>query len=457
VSTQGERQLSDLLHRITPEPPRQVTTEDVATRLADEAARGHRRRANREPRIRRGRTGRGRRWVPALAAAGVVAVAAASVGVATLLSSHNGSASPTGGVPGTTASATPTSASASPSASASATSKAPQQRQTKHPTRPLRPLAGAPWSAELINPDEVAQDSLAGGASSLYVVASGRLDRIDPATGNVLRSAPYPSPLPVTGPPVAVGNTVWAVWSYAAGSVVLHGYDGTTMAQTASFSVPVTGQLSAAAQGVLTAGPDGNLYLAAGSSIAVVSPSSGQVVRRVAVAGPASSVAVSPDGSKLYVSTYAAAGQTFSLLVYHLPAGTQVASSSVSIGGGGNLVATSGGVWGTVGAGMSEWTWFAPDGNLSRWVRETSGAGGGLESVPTFSGGTVWIGGSRTLACADPATGKILASAPIPGNGGVVEYFGRVVVVGGHVYSDYQNEQAQRFGVVRMTPPAACG
>ena len=51
-------------------------------------------------------------------------------------------------------------------------------------------------------------------------------------------------------------------------------------------------------------------------------------------------------------------------------------------GTGGNLVATSGGVWGTVGIGMTEWVWFAPNGDLSQVVRVSQGAGAGLDSVP---------------------------------------------------------------------------
>ena len=44
-----ERQLADMLHRVTPEPPRRVTVEDIAYRVASEGnGRG------RAPRSRRG-------------------------------------------------------------------------------------------------------------------------------------------------------------------------------------------------------------------------------------------------------------------------------------------------------------------------------------------------------------------------------------------------------------------
>ena len=78
--------------------------------------------------------------------------------------------------------------------------------------------------------------------------------------------------------------------------------------------------------------------------------------------------------------------------------------------------------------------------------------------MPTFSGGAVWIGGSHTLACADPATGQVLASTAIPTDNSIVEYFGGVTVMSssGRTYALYQNQAAQQSGVATLTPPAAC-
>src|SRR5439155_751306 len=86
----------------------------------------------------------------------------------------------------------------------------------------------------------------------------------------------------------------------------------------------------------------------------------------------------------------------------------------VSSDSGGNLLATDGGVWGTTGSGMSEWVWFAPGGDLARSFRVSQGAGGGFSSVPVYSGGVVWIGGTHELVCASPATGRALARTSIP-------------------------------------------
>ena len=440
-----ERQLAEMLHRVTPEPPRRVTVEDVAFRLANETGRG--RDGQREPHLRRGLgPGRGRGWAPALAAASVVVVAGASAGIATAMNSHHGT-SPGDSMP-------PSSA----SVSTSATSTAPSQPPTSaEPTWPPEQIADGMWGAELINRQSFTQASLAtgqNGAGSLYAISQGFLDRINPVTGNVVTQVPYTSPISgFANRPVVTGSTVWVLSSYRGSSVVLTGYNGRTLAPAGTITVPVSGQVSSPPQGVLTSGPDGDLYVAAGSAVAVMNPASRQVVRRIDTSGPVNSVAVAPDG-KLYVGTGA-----FELLTYNPATGALLGSSGIADLGstGGNLVATSGGVWGTVGIGMSEWVWFAPNGNLSQVVRVSQGAGAGLDSVPTFSGGAVWLGGSQKLACADPATGQVLASTAIPTDNGVVEYFGSVTVASnGRTYALYQNQAAQQFGVATLTPPGAC-
>jgi hypothetical protein len=435
-----ERQLAEMLHRITPEPPRRVTVEDIAYRVASE---GHGSGPGREPRLRRKFSWRNRGWTPVLAALSVFAIAGASAGIATVATSHHSHpAAPGGGTPPSTASA-PTSASAS--ASAPSTSMPPGAR--------LR-IANGMWGAELINRQSFMQGSLTSDGRFLYAdPEGGGLVQMDPGTGNVLQLAPYIPP--VFSRPVVIGNTIWVVWSYSGGDIVLIGYAAHTLAQVASISVPAIGGVSDQAQGVMAAGPDGKLYVAAGQTIAVVDPAARQVTHRIFMtAGRASSVAVAPDGSKLYVGI--GSSSSFRLLIYDA-AGRVTGSSTMQSGSAGNLVATAGGVWGTTGTGMSEQAWFAPGGDLGRSFRVGTGAGGGLASLPTSSGGAVWIGGSHELICASPATGKALARTVIPADHGVVEYFGSVTVLSnGRAYALYQDEHAQLSGVAQLTPPAAC-
>jgi outer membrane protein assembly factor BamB len=428
-----ERQLAEMLHRVTPEPPRRVTVEDVAFRVASEP--------RRDPRSRRGSLWRnsvfrGRGWTPVLAALSVFAIAGASAGIATVATSHHShGGEPSDGTPPATASM-----SGSPS-------------QTQAPTgQPLR-VAGGMWGAELINRQSFSQGSLISSGDSLYAASDASLARIDPATGAILRTTPYHPQ--VLSRPVVVGSTVWVVATYNGGGIVLHGYDSQTLAQVASVPVPAIGGVSGQSAGVLAAGPDGKLYVAAGDTVAIVNPASRAVTHRIFLTGiQASSVAVSPDGGKLYVGT--GPSGSFRLMVYDPATGRQVSSSRMSASGG-NLLATDGGVWGTTGTGMSEWVWFAPRGDLARSVRVGQGAGGGLVSLPVSSGGVVWVGGSHELVCASPATGHALARTSIPADHGAVEYFDSPVVLSsGHAYALYQDERTQLAGVASLTPPQAC-
>ena len=440
-----ERKLADVLHRITPEPPRRVTVEQVAYRLVSEPKLGRQTRGRESagPRPRRRGPLFSRALAPVLAAAAVVVIAGASAGIAVLANSHHNPPAAAGGP------------ASSASSSASASSSPTQTSSSAQQTTPATGLAGAPWGAELIGHQALVQGSLISADGSLYAIGNtSTLDRINPATGAVVASVPYN--MPVWNPPVVVGNTVWEVSSYNGGNIVLQGYDARTLARTSSLLVPAIGGVSIGGQGVLTSGPDGNLYVAAGETVAVVNPATRQEIHRIQVlAGKTSSVAVSPDGSKLYVGT--GSSTSFRLVVFNLPSDTIANESTLTSGGaGGNLVATSGGVWGTTGSGHSEWVWFAPNGNLARAVQVGRGAGGGLSSFPSYSGGVVWVGGTGDVVCASPATGQVLAKADIPADHGVAQYFASPVVSGGQAYSYYQTDASQQTGLARMTPPAAC-
>ena len=146
-----ERQLAEMLHRVTPEPPRRVTVEDVAFRLAGEAtgARG----GHRQERAWRGRV-RARGWAPVLAAASVVVIAGASAGIATAMASHHTrNTSPGDGMPPSSASVSTSAASVAPS----------QPSRSTAPTWPPERIAAGIWGAELINRQSFTQASLAAG------------------------------------------------------------------------------------------------------------------------------------------------------------------------------------------------------------------------------------------------------------------------------------------------------
>ncbi len=429
-----ERQLAEMLHRVTPEPPRRVTVEDIAYRVASESP-GSRR--GREPRPRRGFSFGSRRWAPALAALSVVAIAGATAGIATVANSHHGNGPATSGTPTSSASV-----SSAPPSTAPPSSTGPDGT-------PLR-IAGGMWGAELISHQALLPDSLVNGDNSLYAAGRGYLYRIDPVTGRVLRSAPF-SPS-VQDRPVVLGNRVWVVWSYHSGLAELRGYDAQTLAQVASVQVPAIGGVAGSAQGVLAAGPDGRLYLAAGDIVATVDPGSGQVTHRTSLTGgQASSVAVAPEGGKLYVGVGSAGSAR--LVTYDL--GSGVLSSSVRLpdGQAGNLIATAGGVWGTAGTGTGLQVWFY---NGADVTAVSAAASGGAASIPSLSDGAIWIGGPNEFDCANPDTGQLRVSSRVPADHGAPQSFGGVAVLGGRAYSVYQDQTAHLSGLARLTPDPAC-
>ena len=76
--------------------------------------------------------------------------------------------------------------------------------------------------------------------------------------------------------------------------------------------------------------------------------------------------------------------------------------------------------------------------------------------VKRTHGGVIWVGGSHTLSCANPANGHVLDTVTLPTDHSVVEYFSSPVISGGRAYSYYSDNANQQSGLVRMTPPAAC-
>jgi hypothetical protein len=452
-----EQRLAEMLHRVTPEPPRSVTVEDIAIRLANGGTGSSRRSLRRTatPRdaghpsdTRPYNVGRrGRRWSPLLAAVGVVAVIAASTTVAVALTSHHSPSSPTASVTGSPTAVKslsgtqPTSTPASPSG------------PTGPATKPVA-IANGPWSAELIDSDQLTPGTLVGSGNSLYAISAGHLVLISAKSGAVVSSVQLPAP--ITGePPVVDGNTVWVVWSYGGGAVELRGFNAQTLAQTGSATVSSSGSLATEPEGIVAAAPDGDLYVAAGDAVSVVSPSSGSVVRQIHVAdGPADSVAITPDGSTLYVGTAGAAN--FGLGMYNPATGARLGLNDQVSDQPGNLVATAGGVYGTLGIGMVEQVMFFPVSNVSN-ARQVGGpVSGGSVVVPTYADGTVWIGGTRQLACLGAVSAQVQSSAAIPSVGGVPDQFGSVASADGNDYAIFLNPHTQQGGVAKITPPTTC-
>jgi outer membrane protein assembly factor BamB len=431
-----EERLSEMLHRLTPEPPRAITVEDIAIRLANQAAPA--RHQDHTTVLHLGKRGR-MRWAPALAAASVVVVVGASAGIGVALTSHSGNKPNPPANGGAVSSAT---GAASPSDTATTP-------VSTHPPEPRIAVANGMWGAVLIDRDSYSSGTLAGGAGSLYAVTDGALVRIDPSSGNILQQVSVQT----TARPVVVANTVWVAEPDANG-VTLRGYDAHTLSPRRTISVS-GGAGAWTPEGILAAGPSGDLYVVTGNAIVAVDSSNGSVKWRTPVSGQAGSVAVTPDGGGLYAAIND--NGSFRLVAYDPATGRQLSSTAAAgRADGGYLVATSGGVWGSFGFAMSQRVWFAPGGDMSKIRQVTGPASGSLDAVPTFANGVVWVGGTRTLQCLDPSSGQVLGSTSIPANTGVPEHFGSVAYTSGHAFALFTDQRAQLEGVAAVTPPSAC-
>ena len=228
-----ERQLAEMLHRVTPEPPRRVTVDDVAFRVASEH--------QREPRLRRSfwrgvvREGAaGRRFWPRSAC------------------------SPSPGPARGSRPWRPRTAARPRPRRAPASQSPPRGRCRQRNGWP------ADVGARLINHQLFSQGSLTSGGDSLFAVGGGHLDRIDPHTGAIVRSTPN-SP--------AVVQPAGGYREHGVGGVVLRRRPDRPARLRRRDARP--GRVGAGArhrrrinqaQGVLAAGPGGQLYLAAGDT-----------------------------------------------------------------------------------------------------------------------------------------------------------------------------------------------
>jgi hypothetical protein len=402
-----ERRLSELLHETTPVPPRLVTVEDVAARLARRSAVARRQPPGRWP------------WVPLLAAASVTLIAVTAAVTAAILRADNRSARP-------------------------------------HITTSPAVRIHAPWRARLLGPKPV-MGSLISAGNALYGFIPPWIVRIDPATGAVAARTKYDS----LWLPFVATNALW-IPSVPAGNgrapVVLHRFDLTTLQPLPPVSVRLSGVNGRSKGAAITvAGHSAHsLFVGAGNTVAVLDPVTRRVVRRIHVSGgQVVALAVAPDGTRLYVGVTANGDSelqvrnpvTGALLAQPVPMGLP--------GRGilGLFVATAGGVWATTGSGMEETVFFTPASDLGH-QRTVGTGGGGLVISTSVGGGAVWVGGPDRISCADPVTGHIRASAAVPARYGSKASLGSVAYVHGQAFAIYYS--AAQSGLVRIYPPRVC-
>lgn len=451
-----EARLSEMLHRVTPEPPRAVTVEDVAIRLANQAAhtrplagtrggsgrggsgRGARRPNSSGPGRRDGRS----RWAPLLAAASVVVVAGASTGIAVALSGSSKPAGPTDGVPPASQTGVSVSSPAVSPPAGSSPAGVPPAANGK------QPWGAVPNLAQTVN-----ASTLVGGDGALFGLTDTALVKLSPSTGAVQARAGYPSGFP-NQPPVVAGHNVWLVWNYSESGVELRSFGTGSLAQTHDITVGADGAPSGQPEGILAATPAGDLWVGAGSSVKLVNPATGAVLRSIPAGGPVSAVAVSPDGSRVYAGV--SAGNSLKVTEYDASSGAAQGTWTPPGQSAGNLLATAGGAWLVTGGGTSGQLWFAPAGNLAGARAVATDSDITQDFEPTYSGGAVWAGGNQALRCLDPMTGNVRATAPVTRGNGAPGAYGDVAISGGHALALYLSAGLQAGGATPIYPPAAC-
>lgn len=416
-----EQRLAAWLDEMTPEPPRAIAVDDIAARV----------------RQRRGLPW----WVPALAAAAVVVL------VAALAFGLRGSDH-----------------AAPPAVHTGSTTTAPAPVPV-----PQRVLPIHVWHARTLSDQTLANDALAALDGRLYglvpystfgpVSTLYGLTRLDLTTGRPLGPT-FQGGISTPLPPVASAGLVWTVAQlHGAGSRTqtntVYGLDPNTLAVRVKAGLPrsSTGDFT-----TLAAAPDGTVVVGLGRRITFVGTHG--TLRSFTADAEVDGLAVSPDGSRLYVAG-AEAGAGGRLETLDPTTGARLAGA-VETGPISGLQATASGVWDTWTGGHGAGIEFRPAHDLASPVRpEGGGSGGGSVVAPTLSGGVAWLGGDSTIGCADPDTGRSRAHVSLGTTraGEVVGYLSGLQSLGAHVYATFDDIQS-RGGLithlVELTPPTAC-
>lgn len=317
------------------------------------------------------------------------------------------------------------------------------------------PYVGANASgATLASQGEVSH--LAAGPSAVYALgyakgmafaSPGTIERVDAHTLAVTYGRSFPGADDVA----VAGGSVWVVTETAPsgspGQVgTLFRLDPSSLAVTASYSLPALVSSFPQVNAVLAAVPGGPLWVGVGQRLYRVDPATGQVGVGLATGGvELDGLSVDPDAHILYSAGQEQGGGS-NLVVAERDAMTGrlgVSTSGFPAVAGGMVSAVPGGVgaWVSFRTGMKGSAELVRSSNLA--VAPPSAATGGAATPSsmmggvwaTVSGGALWLSSSDQLACADPTTGAIRdkesLAGPASGSVGPVLGVGHQLFAGG--------------------------
>ena len=304
------------------------------------------------------------------------------------------------------------------------------------------------WHARLVGDiSDLESATLTTLDGHLYATTldSHHLVRLDPRTGSVLAQSKAVLSDDGVVAPVSSGDLIWAV---AQDSRTVLGFDPVTLRVTVHHSLDVTGK---ARLGPALA-PDrasGGVVLGYAETITFINTRG--IQHTLAVGQPVSALALSPDGSRLYVGL-ATSGAGGTLAVLDPNNGVEMAPQfhDEAIVG---LAATAGGVWYGAAGGMSAYIGFMhTDGTVVRNSAAIGASGGGEDDPPTISGGLAWLGGYSAVGCADPDSGALRAHAAV----GTQGYVSALTLVHHNLFAIFFDVNSGKRMLITLRPPASC-
>jgi hypothetical protein len=433
-----ERRLAELLQQAVPQPRRRITVADIAAQVA-------RRPMVTPPRVRP--------WLPALVAAAVLLVVAASS--VWLISGHSRRSAP----------ATQSSSAITGAATSATDSGSPSRTASSSPTPttpdPFRYGVVAAFNAQLLNGAPIAME-IVSGAGAVYGREPRFIDRFEPRYGAI--TARVPADPDADWPPLVTSHAFWQTVT-TPGVVTIQRRDPRTLQLIGSSQIPAPTPKPAERpwDPVLAADPDDSeIFLGNADQIYSLDPSTGTAEHLADVPAPVGGLAVSPDGSRLYVGVNVPNSMS-RLLVLDIRHGLATLSNTpLDNNIVGTLLATSGGVWATLASGMETSIRFAPLADLAHThavgtpTEPAGNGGGGVPAFATLAGGVVWLSGNSTIACADARTGAIRARAEEMDEHGFSDYVSSVQFVAGHYFAGYATNHSNDHGLAMLDPPSAC-
>jgi hypothetical protein len=274
-----------------------------------------------------------------------------------------------------------------------------------------------------------------------------KLARVDAATGAIVATNAF-SPGSI-GAPLAAAGSLWLTGSFSGHTMLLR-LDPRTLMVTGELTIaPVNG--GAAQSHIAFAG--GSVWVDGSDELVQVSPSAVTAEQTIPLpSADSSDVGASPDGRTLIVSE--ADGGNGTIQRRDPATGTLLASHPMLgviaplIGG-----VSAAGAWVSEPTGLLGYIERFAAGSMTPQAGTRVNGGNGLHA--DVSNGTLWVtseaAGPALNYCADPATGRRLATLPLPDL--ARDYL--MAVTGGRIY--YSVPASAGF-VIRTVPvPAACG